>query len=119
MSDQVSWMLELTIKPGELDNLKALIREMVESTRATEPGTLNYEWFLDADEKTCHIWERYADSAAVMFHLGHFGEKFAERFMAALEPTRFIVYGNPNEEVQEALSVFGVAYLAPFDGFAR
>ena len=119
MSDHVSWMLELSIKPGELANLKALIREMVESTRATEPGTLNYEWFFNADENVCHIWERYVDSAAAMTHLGNFGEKFAERFMAALEPTRFIVYGSPTEDVREALSPFGVAYMAPVAGFAR
>lgn len=119
MSDHVSWMLELSIKHGEQDSLKTLMREMVEATQATEPGTLNYEWFFSTDEKTCHIWERYADSAAAMIHLGHFGEKFAERFMAALEPTRFVVYGNPNDEVKEALSAFGVAYMAPVAGFAR
>ena len=43
MDDQVSWLLEGTVKPGELDNVKALINEMVESTRA-EPGALNYQW---------------------------------------------------------------------------
>lgn len=63
-SDHVSWMLELTIKPGELDNLETLIDEMV-------------------------------------------------------EPTRFVVYGNPSDEVQEALSAFGVINLAPVAGFAR
>lgn len=68
----------------------------------------------------CHIWERYADSAAAaMTHLGHFGDKFAERFFAALEPTRFVVYGNPSEEVRESLSAFGVAYMAPVNGFNR
>jgi quinol monooxygenase YgiN len=45
MDDQVSWLLEMTVKPGELDNLKALIKEMVESTRA-EPGALNYQWCI-------------------------------------------------------------------------
>jgi len=40
MEDQVSWLLEMTVKPGELDNLKALIKEMVESTGA-QPGALN------------------------------------------------------------------------------
>ena len=39
MSDYVAWMLELNIREGELENLKALIQEMVESTRANEPGT--------------------------------------------------------------------------------
>jgi quinol monooxygenase YgiN len=119
MSDYVSWMLELTIKPGELDNLKALMKEMVESTEAGEPDTRNYEWFFDADETTCHLWERYADSAAAMVHLGHFGEKYADRFMAALEPTRFVVYGNPSDEVKEALSPFGAIYMVPVSGFAR
>lgn len=119
MSDHVSWMLELTIKPGELNNLKALIGEMVESTQATEPGTVNYEWSFNADETTCHIWERYTDSAAAMAHLGNFGEKFAERFLAALEPTRLMVYGNPSDEVREALGAFGAAYMAPVGGFVR
>lgn len=54
-----------------------------------------------------------------MTHLGHFGDKFAERFFAALEPTRFVVYGNPSEEVRESLSAFGVAYMAPVNGFNR
>lgn len=119
MSDYVAWMLELNIREGELENLKALIQEMVESTRANEPGTVNYEWSFDAAEKTCHIWERYADSAAAMAHIGNFGEKFAERFMAALEPTSFTLYGHPSEEVREALSAFGAVHMAPVGGFAR
>jgi quinol monooxygenase YgiN len=112
-------MLELKIKPGELGNLKQLIPEMVESASTNEPGTLDYEWFFDAGETTCHIWERYTNSAAAMIHLGNFGEKFAERFMDALEPTRFTVYGSPSAEVQEALAPFGVAYMVPVAGFKR
>jgi quinol monooxygenase YgiN len=33
MGDQVSWRVELAVKPGQLDNFRALIGEMVESTR--------------------------------------------------------------------------------------
>lgn len=66
MSDAVHWLLALNIKEGELDNFKALVKEMVDATKANEPGTLNYEWFVSDDEKTCHIYERYADSAATM-----------------------------------------------------
>ena len=55
MSDHVSWMLELNIKTGELANLKALISEMVESTRANEPGTLNYEWYFDSEERMSYL----------------------------------------------------------------
>ena len=118
MGDQVSWLLELAVKPGELDNFRALMNEMVESARA-ESGTLSYEWFISDDEGVVHIYERYADSAAVMTHLGAFGEKFAERFLAAVDPTRFTVFGTPSDEAREALSGFGPTYLSFFGGFAR
>jgi len=119
MSKQVYWLLEATITPGELENFKALMNEMVTATRANEPGTLNYEWSIDTDNQSCHIYERYADSAAAMTHLGTFGEKFAGRFLAVLEPQRITVYGNPNDEVKKALSGFGAEFLAPIGGFAR
>ncbi len=119
MSDNVHWLLDLNIKDGKLDDFKAVMNEMIEATRANEPGTLIYEWFISEDGKSCHIYERYVDSAATMIHLGSFGEKFAERFLAALEPTRFMVYGNPNDEVRAALEGFGAVHMSQIGGFAR
>ena len=119
MSDHVHWMLEVAIKPGELDNFKALMNEMVEATEANEPNTLNYEWFISEDGSNCHIYERYADSAATMTHLGSFGQNYAERFLAMVNPTRFVVYGNPNDEVRQALAGFGAVHMEQIGGFAR
>jgi quinol monooxygenase YgiN len=119
MSNNVYWVLELAIKPGELDNFKGLMAEMVEATQTNEPNTLNYEWTISEDNKNCHMYERYANSGATMSHLGVFGEKFAERFMEAVELIRFVVYGNPNDEVKEALSGFGAVFMSPIGGFAR
>ncbi len=119
MSDNIFWLLELSVKPGEADTVKALMHEMTEATRANEPGTLNYEWTFSDDGATCHLFERYADSAATLVHLGSFGANFADRFLAALEPTGFTVYGNPSAELREALTGFGPVYMAPAAGFAR
>ena len=119
MSDSVSWLVDLTIKDGQIDNFKSLVKEMVDATQSNEPDALNYEWFISADGKSGQIYERYADSAATMTHLGAFGAKFAERFLAAVEPTSFIVYGKPNDEVKEALSGFSPAYMEALGGFAR
>jgi quinol monooxygenase YgiN len=115
----VYWNLELAVKPGELDNVKALMSEMVESANTNEPGTLSYEWSFSEDGKSCHIFERYTDSAAVMTHLGTFKEKFMERFLAAMEPERLLVYGNPSDEAKEALSGFGAVFMLPIGGFTR
>lgn len=119
MSDNVQWVIELNIRDGELDNVKALMNEMVEATQDNEPRTLNYEWFISEDGKSCHIYERYADSGAIMIHLGTFGERFAERFLAAMEPSRLMVYGNPNDEVRGALAGLGAVHMSQIGGFAR
>ena len=119
MSDNVYWILEVAIKDGEFDNFKALMTEMVDATQADEPGALNYEWTVSDDQSTCHIYERYADSAATMVHLGNFGSKFAGRFMKVLKPTKFVVYGNPDDKVKDALNPMGAVYMSPIGGFAR
>jgi quinol monooxygenase YgiN len=118
MQGQVSWMLEATVKPGQLDTFKALMEEMVEGT-SKEPQTLNYEWYLSDEGGTLHLYEKYADSDAMIAHVNGFLEKWAARFMACIEVTRFTVYGDPSASARELLAGFGPTYLGPLGGFAR
>ena len=119
MSETVSWVLEMAIKPGELDNFKALMDEMVEAAQSTQPDTTHYEWFYSEDGSACHLYERYTDSAATLIHLNSFGENFAERFLGAADPTRIVVYGDPNDEVRTILDGFGAVYMEQLGGYAR
>ncbi len=119
MSEAVSWVLELAVKDGQLDTFKALAQEMSEATQADEPGASHYEWFISEDGKVIHIYERYVDSAVTMIHLQTFGEKFAERFLACVDPTRLMVYGDPSAEVRAAMAGLGPVHMAQFNGFAR
>ena len=73
--EQVSWQVELAVKPGELDNFRALTGEMVESTRSA-PGVLNYERFVSVDGQVVHVYERCVDLSAAVEHLRMFGRKF-------------------------------------------
>jgi quinol monooxygenase YgiN len=119
MSSNISWLLALNVKEGQNENFKKLMGEMVDFVNQNEPDTSNYEWYLSDNETTCHIYERYNDSAAVMTHLKGFGENFAERFMSCLDATGFTVYGNPGADVKEALAAFAPVYMSPALGFAR
>ena len=119
MSIAVSWVLELNVKDGQLDTFKALAQEMSEATQADEPGATHYEWFAGDDGNTVHLYERYADSAATMVHLGNFGAKFAERFLGCVDPQRLMVYGDPSAEVRGALAGLGAVHMTQFAGFAR
>lgn len=118
MTDVVSWNLQLSVRDESLDDFRSLMEEMVESTRS-EPGARAYEWFISEDGSTCHIYERYADSGAVQAHLNAFGSRYAERFLACVEPTALHVYGAPSDDVREMLDGFGAVYLGGWGGFAR
>jgi len=119
MNDNVIVIGDMSIKSGELDNFKALMNEMVEATQANEPNTMIYEFFISEDNTYCQTYERYADSAAALTHIGNFGEKFAERLGAIVESKGFKVYGNPSDELKEVTSGAGAVFLTPFGGFAR
>jgi quinol monooxygenase YgiN len=119
MKGYIAWRLDLKIRDGHADAFRALMDEMVTATKANEPGTLAYEWNVTPDGTVCHLYERYADLAAAMVHIGTFGAKYAERFLAVLEPTGFTVYGSPNAKLKAALADFGPAYLEPAAGFSR
>lgn len=119
MSGHVYWMLETSVKDGKAEDLKSLMAEMIEATRNDEPGALDYEWSLSADEKTLHIFERYADAAATMVHLKNFGANFAGRFMQCLAPTGFKLYGNHDQAVRDAVAPMGAVVMNPVGGFSR
>ena len=118
MGDQVSWQVELAVRPGELDNFRALTEEMVESAR-DEPGVLSYERFVSEDGQVVHVYERYADSAAAVAHLRTFGRNFGGRFTGMVDRKRFTVYGTPSVELRGMLDEFDATYLGPFGGFSR
>ena len=70
MNDQISWCVELAVKPGELDNFRELTIEMMESTRS-DAGVLIYGRFLSEDGKTVYLYSPHgrawnvADAACV------------------------------------------------------
>jgi quinol monooxygenase YgiN len=118
MNGQVSWVFKVAVRPGKLDELRTLMEEMVESTRA-KPGALVYEWFVSDDGGVVLLYERYADSAAALTHSEAFRAKFAARFLDLVDPTRFTVLGTPSDEAKAALSRPGRVFLDSFGGFAR
>jgi quinol monooxygenase YgiN len=119
MTENVHWVLELSVDPDRFEDLKTLIADLIEATQRNEAGALNYEWAISEDRQVCHVYERYQDSAAAMTHLESFGANFAARFMQVVEPTRMVVYGTPSAQVKEALAVMDPVYMAPFGGFGR
>lgn len=118
MEGHVSWVVELAVKEGKLDAFRTLMEEMVEGTSA-EPKTLAYEWYVSDDERTVHIYEKYADSEATILHVNGFLDKWAARFTECVDITRFVVYGDPSPAAREILDGWNATYLRPWGGFSR
>lgn len=119
MTSNVSWLVEVAIKDGQVENLKDLIREMSDRAEANEPGTLKYEWTISDDGSTGHLYERYRDSEAAMAHVASFNENFAERFMRLVDSQRLFVYGSPNAALKQEMAAAGPVYMQQAGGFAR
>jgi quinol monooxygenase YgiN len=117
MSNQISWVLEVEVLPGKLEDFRAVARDLVANTK-NEPGTIDYEWHLGPGNTTCHIFERYADSAALVKHVEGFGA-FAGRFMASCRPVRFAVYGQVSDQAKSHLADLHPVYYSTLGGFSR
>jgi quinol monooxygenase YgiN len=121
MKGHISWVNELAVKDGALETFRALMEEMVSGARS-EPGTLDYEWYVSHDGGTVHVVETYADSAAVVAH--HVSEGFAlqnwaGRFMDCVDVTGVVVYGDANAAAREILDRLGATYHSAWGGFSR
>jgi len=118
MSDEIYWLVELAIKPGKFEEFQKMRDTLIESA-AKEEGTLNYQWNISEDQKSCHVFERYKDSEAAMIHSRTFEAEFADMVLSIVDVAKFTVYGNPNEEVRNTLSEFGAVFMSPIGGFAK
>jgi quinol monooxygenase YgiN len=113
MGGEISWHVELRVKPGQLDNFRTLTSEMVAVTRR-EPGVLSYQRFASEDGTIVHVYERYSDSGAAVAHLEAFAKRFAGRFSTMVERKTFTVFGDPSAELKGMLDRFDALYLKPF-----
>lgn len=116
-ADDVHWTIAMTVKEGMDDAVLPLLTRMSEATEADEPGALIYEYMRAGD--TVHIYERYADNAAALTHMGNFGEKFAEDFFGTFAVDSIAIYGPAGDDLKAVFEGTGAVYLDKIAGFAR
>ncbi|MCJ2038991.1 hypothetical protein MKK55_08495 [Methylobacterium sp. J-059] len=117
MTEETSCNYHLAIEPANFETFKGLIARIVAATRE-EPGTLGYEYSVNADQSAVHIVERYRTSA-LLGHVEKTFAPFAERFLELATIQGLYVYGTTTPEIRAKLDAFGAVYMTPFDGFTR
>lgn len=118
--NELNYLIEFTVKPGQLSEFKKMADWFIERSREDEPGTKTYQWYLTDDESKGYLLERFDNSAGLVAHAG--GPNIQGRIGDLLETadiTSFEVYGDPDAAAQAVLDGFGATVHGHYDGFTR
>lgn len=116
MFENIGWIVEAKLKPGKKTEFEQVMQEIVEATK-NEEGTLNYQYYL-SDNGDVLVYERFADIDSAHIHISNW-DRFADRWIAAAEPTRMVHLGELPEDVRIRHKALEPLWLKPFGGFVR
>ena len=112
--DKIHVSGHLKIHDGKLDEFKKIARACLKSVRENDKGTLQYEWFFNADQSVCAVQELYADSNAMLDHMGNLGETLGA--LLSITDMSAEMYGNPSPELLTAIDGMGNPTYNYFQG---
>ena len=58
----------MKIREGKLEGFKRQVAVCISYVKEKDPGTLQYDWFLNSDNTECEIREVYMSSEALLAH---------------------------------------------------
>ena len=90
-------------REGKRDEYLRLSDQAMDLVQREEPGTLQYDIFLNADQSESMVIERYRDSAAAIEHAAHLGHLFPAVF-ATVELVHGELLGEPSAELRANLA---------------
>lgn len=99
------------------DNLSEFKRMDCEALKVTsdDPGVTQYDWFFNEDESKCVVRETYADSDAVLTHLGLLGDMLG-RIIELGGGVEIEVFGSPSDALVKATEALQPTIYSYFQG---
>lgn len=92
------------IQENKLPAFKKLVGECIRSTQEKDTGTLQYDWFINEPLMECVVHEKYADSDAVLEHVGNLGELLGR--LLEITDMDLELYGDPSQKLRDATAGF-------------
>ena len=97
---------------GTIDTYKQLAAQSMEIVRNNDPGTLQYEIYLNDDETEAIVIERYTDAQALATHMSNLGE-LGDAMLATADVTGELL-GDVGDELRANLENSPVRIYNPF-----
>ncbi|HJR46272.1 MAG TPA: antibiotic biosynthesis monooxygenase [Actinomycetota bacterium] len=95
-------IVRIKLHEGKLDEFKRLSAQCMEIVRAKDPGTLQYDTYINDDQSECIVVERFTDSEALIAH----SENLADLMEAILATGSFSgeLLGEPSVQIRANLA---------------
>ena len=104
---------------GRREEYLRLSDRATELVLANEPGTLQYDLYLNGDQSECMFIERYRDSEAAMEHAENLGHLF-DAVLSTVSVVHGELLGEPNAELRSKLAGSEVPVLfTPYRSMKR
>jgi hypothetical protein len=90
-------------KEGRREEFERLSAQAMEIVRTKEPGTLQYDVYMNEDRSECVVIERYRDSEAAIQHAANLGDLF-DPVLATVTVVHGELLGEPSAELRANLA---------------
>lgn len=101
-----------SVAAADLPEFKKILSVAIERT-AKEAGTLQYDWFSNAEGTQWVMRETYANSDAQLAHIENCGDLIGE-FVRLGGGLVGDIFGTPTPKLMETLDPFSPNYFKPF-----
>lgn len=118
MNSSIIIVVEAEIRPGKSEALKERISRLVAHAKATEPGLLLYNWYMNDAETELRIIEQHASSEAVIFHSQNVAS-FSAELSDLRVPKTITVYGSVSDQLRHGLNKAGAVIHTLVKGHSK
>ena len=108
MSKKLQLSARMKIRDGKLDEFKRQAAMCILQVKEKNPGTLQYDWFLNSDKTECEVREAYESSEALLAHMSNLHEPLRILFEQYATDHSVILYGDPSPELIQTAKTRGV-----------
>ena len=101
-SKQITVFYKWTAKPGKLDELKAMYKEVFKAMNNNEPDSLKMECYYADEENAIIVHDLFKDGDALGFHLMGTAAQHFPKLLEIAVPGPFLFCGDVPEELKQA-----------------
>lgn len=120
-SNHVTVVYKWTAKPGKLDELTAIYRQVTDAMERNEPGAEAVHVYVSSADNALYVRDEFADAGAVGFHLQSTAAAHFPTLLAIATPGPFLFMGEVPDEMKQATEQMqlGAQFSTRVAGFDR